>query len=1498
MIGGTTAAERNVIAANFKDAINTRFGTNRITILGNYLGTDITGTLGLGNTDNGIFLADTQNAVIGNSTAAGRNIIASNLLSGIRNSNSPGTVIAGNYVGLDVSGSVARGNQLHGIYVQNSANVRIGGGNLADRNLVAASKVIGVFIDGTTSNTLIENNFVGLKADGMGDAGNLNAGIETKATTGVVIRSNVVAANKTRGIHLVTSPSTTITNNLIGLNADGTLDRGNSSHGIDIENGVSGLSISNNTISGNGGHGVFIITMSTNNKTFTSSALTGNRIGLALDGSSTLANDGAGVWIEASNGLVIGGYAASEANKIAYNKGDGVAIVGASSNKNTLRRNSIYANTGLGIDLNNDDVTTNDANDADAGYANDSLNFPVLVSARLDGANLLLKGCAPEGATLDLYEADITVGTATAGANKFGRSKDYGEGQVFLTSLIEGAVGDSDTNACTLPTDVDGNVQTGMKAFSFSVPMPAGVVSGDLLTATASVQNVGTSEFSPIVSYSNANGEIKGSIFEDLNYGGGVGRPFTTQGAVGINGAVIELYNASGVKLASTSSAVVNANQGGYSFTELADGNYFVRVVNNTVHSSRAGSNGTELGVQTYRTDGSTAVLNEVGGRVPSLVDAPANTSNQALNPSNFSFADGSIAQTIQPITIVGGEVIGVSFGFNFSTVVNTNDAGQGSLRQFLFNNKLLSTEALAQTLPTNLAADYPVGTETSIFMIPTTQLASGKAVIQLSSGALSLERANTAIDGRTQLANMGSGTIVLNNSSSNGVNLMPNATGSVLRDLTVSAAAGSGIVLDDVDNATIERVTSTNNSQYGISVMNEALSNRVLTSVIAHNTWAGIAHLGNGIGNTYSQNSIHDNGGLGIDLGVDGVSANDALDSDTGANKLLNYPEVVVGSSISSNGSKVVAYDFDLDVPSNTQGYRVEFFRNTTADVSKHGEGEIYLGYVDINHAGGGQLNFKGSLNANQSVPADANIAVTLTEKNSPTTLGSTSEFSGVRNGKVSVCTDLINGTGAEMTVNENAAVITYLESTDDNGNPITYVISGGADGHQFIVQDPEPGASLDCQVIVFREPNIIGARSASVTKAGSMLAPGDYEAPSDSGGDNIYDVDITATVNGKDYVRPVTVGVQNINEPPSIISESQTEFLEGKTGVALNLEAYDQDAGDEEGKGIRYALSGGADRARFNLNAQTGELSFITVPDFEAPLDAGNDNVYDLDVRVMDAQGLSSVASLKIAVADDKLNDGVSLQTKVLLQGSYLATTGLMQDSLRTLGLLPMSQPYTAQPFNYTGTEQLSLDLATVTGKDALVDWVLVELRDVTNPNTILASKAAIVQRDGDVIDATTGSSLLNFKVAAGNYFVSLRHRNHLGVRTATAVALGSTPALIDFSQTTTKVAGTAARLEVDPLALLWSGDVNHDERLIVSGIGSDSGEIFNAILKAPANTSLNSSYRLNDYLDSDLNMDGNALFMGPNNDTNVLLGNVILFPTNLNKNSNYIVVGGLAK
>ncbi len=567
-IGGTTAADRNIISGNGQDGINTRSGTNRISILGNYIGLGSDGVKALGNANNGIFLADTSNATIGNSSTSGRNIIGSNSYSGIRNSTSTGTKITDNYVGTDVSGTLDRGNTLHGVYVNNANDVVVGGSNAADGNLVVYNKVIGVFTDKTATNntnTLIENNYVGMLKDGETIAGNTQAGVETKNNVGVTIRNNLISGNKTRGIHLVNSPSTTITNNRIGTNANGTSDKGNLNHGIDVETAAATLLVNNNVISGNDQSGIRLIngdatgTIITNNRIGTnqdgSSAIAntldgitidnvpnftigsttttgntisgnnrhgivianastknltvvGNLIGLNSAGTAALANANQGIMVQnGATAIKIGDGSAAGSNKIAYNGDNGIILSGTSTNDVSISQNSIYANTTLGIDINLDKVTINDANDSDTG-PNAVLNFPLIKSANLNSGNLTLSGCAPTGAILEFFEADVSPTSSSgvsAGANKTTLTQDYGEGEQFIARFTEGVGEDTQSPPldCASLVGADGNSAVGMSPFQWTITTPSTLVSGDKVTATATVTGTGTSEFSGVASALN-----------------------------------------------------------------------------------------------------------------------------------------------------------------------------------------------------------------------------------------------------------------------------------------------------------------------------------------------------------------------------------------------------------------------------------------------------------------------------------------------------------------------------------------------------------------------------------------------------------------------------------------------------------------------------------------------------------------------------------------------------------------------------------------------------------------------------------------------------------------------------------------------------------------------------------------------------------------------------------------------------------------------------------
>src|SRR5690606_13777233 len=95
----------------------------------------------------------------------------------------------------------------------------------------------------------------------------------------------------------------------------------------------------------------------------------------------------------------------------------------------------------------------------------------------------------------------------------------------------------------------------------------------------------------------------------------------------------------------------------------------------------------------------------------------------------------------------------------------------------------------------------------------------------------------------------------------------------------------------------------------------------------------------------------------------------------------------------------------------------------------------------------------------------------------------------------------------------------------------------------------------------------------------------------------------------------------------------------------------------------------------------------------------------------------------------------------------------------------------------------------------KNAVVDWVLIELRDPIDPDVIIATKNAILERDGDIKDVSDQARLL-FNVPPGEYHVTVRHRNHLAAMTAAPVVLGAQEMALDLTLASTPTFGTDAR------------------------------------------------------------------------------------------------------
>jgi parallel beta-helix repeat protein len=162
-IGGTTAAARNVVSGNGQQGITLATSLNDSTVTnnvveGNFIGTDVTGTLRLGNGSSGVFSSAPSN-VIGGSAAGAGNVIAANVTSGIELIDAPGTTIEGNLIGTDVSGTMALGNQGPGIELQ-SDSITIGGIDPAAANVIAFNAGTGVALTAPGAGNAIRGNSI------------------------------------------------------------------------------------------------------------------------------------------------------------------------------------------------------------------------------------------------------------------------------------------------------------------------------------------------------------------------------------------------------------------------------------------------------------------------------------------------------------------------------------------------------------------------------------------------------------------------------------------------------------------------------------------------------------------------------------------------------------------------------------------------------------------------------------------------------------------------------------------------------------------------------------------------------------------------------------------------------------------------------------------------------------------------------------------------------------------------------------------------------------------------------------------------------------------------------------------------------------------------------------------------------------------------------------------------------------------------------------------
>ncbi len=287
--------------------------------------------------------------------------------------------------------------------------------------------------------------------------------------------------------------------------------------------------------------------------------------------------------------------------------------------------------------------------------------------------------------------------------------------------------------------------------------------------------------------------------------------------------------------------------------------------------------------------------------------------------------------------------------------------------------------------------------------------------------------------------------------------------------------------------------------------------------------------------------------------------------------------------------------------------------------------------------------------------------------------------------------------------------------------------------------------------------------------------------------------------------------------------------------------------------------------------------------------------------------------------------LQTTVTLSLKVLLQGGVIGNgagfESTMRDNLRSspfpdvIGTryIPNSDPYSTDVeysdlYTKVG-DGTNPTLQTVVnpgsmfnsrGTSSAVDWIFIELRDKNNPVTVLATRSAIVQRDGTVVDID-GSSCIRFpSLPIDNYYVAVRHRNHLGAMTATAIPAAtlncSSP--VDFTTMTDAQLwnnagydGLEQAILDDGKRALWAGNANGDNKVKYQGGTNDRTLIQSEVVNFPANTTLNINYdQAYGYFKGDINMDSKAKYQGSGNDRTILQSLVLGYLLNTTLNINY--------
>jgi hypothetical protein len=345
LIGGPSLGLRNLLSGNGDNGVLIANSVgNRVQ--GNFIGTDRTGRLPLGNLGRGVMVTSADpnhpasNNQIGGGVAGAGNLIAGNFATGVRldQAAANNNKVQGNLIGTDVTGNAAIGNGFYGIRINGGASHNlIGGTTTGAGNVISGNNYNGLAIDdalgGGALDNLIQGNYIGTNRAGTASVPNSENGVLLQDVAGNVVggagagAGNLISGNTQYGVYVLdiarSGPKgNTVQGNLIGTDVTGLAPLRNRVGGIILDNASNNVigGAAGNVISGNGNGVVIHHALASANK------VQGNLIGVGKDGMTAIGNSGFGIWIAVAPGNVIGGLLPAARNVISANGVAGVLI--------------------------------------------------------------------------------------------------------------------------------------------------------------------------------------------------------------------------------------------------------------------------------------------------------------------------------------------------------------------------------------------------------------------------------------------------------------------------------------------------------------------------------------------------------------------------------------------------------------------------------------------------------------------------------------------------------------------------------------------------------------------------------------------------------------------------------------------------------------------------------------------------------------------------------------------------------------------------------------------------------------------------------------------------------------------------------------------------------------------------------------------------------------------------------------------------------------------